>query len=411
MSGVVDRPQRAADGRADPARTRLRVLTFTTLYPNAAQPSHGIFVENRIRNLAASGEVDIEVVAPMPVFPVARRVSVRYADKAAPAHETRHGLRVHHPRYALVPKLTVPVAPYLMYRAARPCIAALRAGGFDFDLIDAHYFYPDGVAAALLARHFGKPLTITGRGTDLNVLPGYRLPRMMILWAAARAAGLVTVSRSLKDRLIELGIAESRVRVLRNGIDLRLFRPQDREAARRRFGLDGSVLLAVGNLVTEKGHDLAIEALALLPGHRLALVGSGPEEQRLKDLAARRGVADRVHLLGRMPHDELPAVYSAADLLVLASTREGWPNVLLEAMACGTPVVAASVGGVPEVVAAPAAGELFRERTPSALAAAVERAVARRIDRAATRAYAEAFGWDETTNGQLALFRSIVASR
>jgi len=169
-------------------------------------------------------------------------------------------------------------------------------------------------------------------------------------------------------------------------------------------------LLSVGHLIPRKGHDLVIQALAQLPGFHLLVAGQGPEEQRLHTVARTAGVEDRVRFLGRVPHDKLRDIYTAADFLVLASSREGWANVLLEAMACGTRVAASDVWGTPEVVAEPAAGTLFKERTPGAIAAAVRRLMAAPADRAATRRYAEGFSWDQTTQGQIDLFRSLIAA-
>lgn len=390
---------------------KLRILTFSTLYPNAVQPSHGVFVENRIRHLAASGAVDVEVVAPVPVFPIVRHFMPAYAEaERAPAQETRHGLTVRHPRYALVPKVSMLAAPLSLYHAARRSIEEVRQDGFDFDLIDAHYFYPDGIAAAMLGRHFGRPVTITARGTDINLIPEHYWPRRMILWAARESAAMITVCTALKDGLVELGAAADKIQVLRNGVDLQTFRPVGREAARGRLGLTAPTLLSVGHLIPRKGHDLVVQALAFLPGYYLLIAGQGPEEQRLKDIAQKIGVADRVRFLGRVAHDQLREVYTAADLLVLASSREGWANVLLEAIACGTRVAASDVWGTPEVVAEPAAGALFKERKPAAIAATVQAIMARPMERAATRRYAEGFSWDQTTQGQIDLFRSIVAS-
>jgi glycosyltransferase involved in cell wall biosynthesis len=388
----------------------VKILTFSTLYPNSAQPHHGVFVENRLRHLVDSGRVDAQVVAPVPWFPTSARAFGRYAEFAAvPSVENRHGLRVLHPRYPVIPAIGMTIAPLLMYVFARRTLKKLLADGHDFDLIDAHYFYPDGVAAAMLGRHFGKPVVITARGTDINLIPRYALPRRMILWAAQRASGLIAVCQALKDALVDLGVDERRVRVLRNGVDLELFKPADRAAARRRFKLDGPTLISVGHLIPRKAHDLVIEALPALPGTQLLIAGDGPEEAALRSLAARLGVNDRVRFLGRVAHEDLAGLYTAADVLVLASSREGWANVLLEAMACATPVVASNVWGTPEVVAAPEAGRLMKQRSPDALAAAVTELLADPPDRAATRAYAEGFSWDATTAGQIELFEQIIA--
>lgn len=401
---------RSADAGDGGEKRTLRLLTFSTLFPNAAAPHHGVFVENRLRHLVASGEAESRVIAPVPWFPSSNPRFGTYATyAAAPRREVRHGIEVDHPRYPLIPKIGMTVAPALLYSWSLPAVRRLLRSGYDFDLIDAHYFYPDGVAAALIARRLGKPVTITARGTDINLIPEYSLPRRQILWAADRADGMITVCQALKDEMVELGIPAERIVPLRNGVDLDLFLPGDREALRRKYGLDGPTLISVGHLISRKAHDLVIEALPHLPEFRLLVAGEGPEDAALRALAEKLQVANRVSFLGRRPHEELPGLYAAADVLVLASSREGWANVLLEAMACGTPVVASNVWGTPEVVAAPEAGRLMRERSGIAIAEGVRDLFAALPDRAATRRYAEGFSWEATTQGQLDLFRSILA--
>jgi glycosyltransferase involved in cell wall biosynthesis len=390
-------------------RHRLKVLTFTSLYPNAANPRHGVFVENRLRHLVSSGAVELRVVAPVPWVPPGLQMRYR-GFAAAPQNEQRDGFVVDHPRYPVIPKFGMTVAPWLMYRWAVAAVARVRAEGFNFDLIDAHYFYPDGVAAVMLGRRFNKPVAITARGSDINVIARFAGPRRQILWAASRAAANIAVSRALKDAMVQVGVPSARIEVLRNGVDLRMFRPANRAAPRQLLGIAGPILMSVGNLVTAKGHDLVVRALIELPGVALVVVGAGPERAELEKLARRVGVGDRVQFLGERPHGELAELYSAADVLVLASASEGWPNVLLEAMACGTPVVASDVGGVAEIVAAPEAGRILHERTPAAIAAAVKALLAAPPSREATRSYAEKYSWDETTKGQIELFTKIVAA-
>ena len=383
---------------------RLRILTFSTLYPNRAQPQHGIFVESRLRHLVSTGAVESVVVAPAPYFPSR---SARFGNWSAyariPRVEQRHGLTVHHPRYLVIPRIGMNLAPALLAAGALRTLRRIREQGYDFDLIDAHYLYPDGVAAAWLGRYFGKPVVVTARGTDVNLIPQLRIPRRLIQWSLRRVAGIVAVSEALKDAVVALGETPQPVTVLRNGVDLDLFRPTDGRAA------TAPTLLSVGHLIERKGHDLIIRALPQLPEFELTIVGEGPERVALAALATSLGVAGRVRFLGARPHDELPAIYGAADALVLASSREGWANVLLEAMACGTPVVASNVWGNPEVVKAPG-GCLMPERSPAGVAEAVRMLFAARTDRVATRRYAEGFSWDETSRGQVELFRRVVGT-
>lgn len=382
----------------------MKILTFSTLFPNAEKPGHGIFVETRLRHLVASGKVESRVVAPVPWFPLRHDRFGSYARFArVPRQEVRHAIRVTHPRYPVLPKIGMNVAPALLAQSARREIGRILDEGYDFDLIDAHYFYPDGVAAAMLGRYFNKPVVVTARGSDITLLPRYRLPRRMITWAAGRADAVITVCNALRDEVVALGVDQRRVTSLRNGVDLALFQPIER-AENAQF-----TLLAVGHLVPVKGHELIIGALPLLPDVRLVIAGDGPERTRLERQARELDVANRVHFLGAVPQSDLRQHYGSADALVLASSREGWANVLLESMACGTPVVASRVYGTPEVVAAPEAGVLMDERSAGAVAAAVRRLRASYPDRAATRRYAERFSWDDTTNGQIRVFERALA--
>lgn len=390
----------------------LRVLTFTSLYPNEAQPNHGVFVENRLRHLLQTGRVEASVVAPIPWFPIKHRSFGRYAAfAAAPRSETRHGIFVAHPRYLVIPRLGMNLSPLLMYAGVRAAVTQRCREMGGVDLIDAHYFFPDGVVAALLARDLRLPLTITARGTDINLIPAYPAARRMILWAAGRADALITVCDALKDELVRLGEPANKIRTLRNGVDLDLFKPLPRAETRRIWSLSAPLLLSVGALIPRKRHDLVIRSLPLMPGTSLAIAGEGPQRAVLQQLACDLGVGDRVRFLGPVPHEQLPEVYSAADALVLASTREGWANVLLEAMACGTPAIATNVWGAPEVIRAPQAGRLLDQASPEALAAAVGALLADPPPRSETRRYAESFGWGATSRGQLEVFYGILSAR
>jgi glycosyltransferase involved in cell wall biosynthesis len=389
---------------------KIRTLLFSTLYPSSVRPGHGIFVETRLRELQKLERSETRVVAPVPWFPLSSPRFGAWAQLAStPREEERNGFRVYHPRYLLPPKVGMNIAPLMLALGARTTLARLIREGFDFDLIDAHYYYPDGVAAALLARWFGKPFVVTARGTDLNLVPNYPLPRRMILWAAARAEASIGVCEALMQRLGSLGAEGSRLRVMRNGVDLERFKPLPQSECRRELGLpeDGPLLLSIGHLVELKGHHLVIDALTELPGVRLAIVGGGEMRAELESRAAGLGVADRVTFAGARPNAELRRWFGAANALVLASSREGWANVLLESMACGTPVVATRVGGTPEVVASSEVGELIDERSGPGIATGVRALLARNPAREAVRRYAEGFGWEPTSCAQIELFDEI----
>jgi len=390
----------------------IRTLLFSTLYPSEVRPIHGIFVETRLRELVNSGQVESRVIAPVPWFPF---TDARFGDygkfAATPRVAQRNGIEVHHARYFLPPKVGMNLAPHTLAMAALPIARQLIRDGFDFDLIDAHYYYPDGVAAGILARKLGKPFVVTARGTDLNLIPQYARPRRLILQTAEAAVASIGVCKALMDTLAELGADPAKLHVFRNGVDLERFTPEPRAAARTRLGLpqERRQLLSVGHLIERKGHHLAIEALPLLPDDiELTIIGTGPEQAALKNLASQLGVTPRVRFAGQIPQTELKWWYSAADILLLGSSREGWANVLLESMACGTPVVASNIWGTPEVVSTPDAGRLMQVRTAAAMAASVNELFATYPARENVRHHAEGFSWTQTTEDQLRLFRSML---
>ena len=388
--------------------SKISILTVSTLFPNSLQPSHGIFVETRLRRLLADGKVKARVLAPIAWVPPGITSAEMRKLRAIPDFEQRNTLDVDHPRYLVVPKVGMNLAPHTLYRAMRKRLRKMLDAGLKVDLIDAHYFYPDGVAATWLGAEFNLPVVITARGTDINLIPDYPRPRRLILEAAENAAAMITVCQALKDRLIELGAPASKITTLRNGVDLEKFHVKDRGALRSQLGVSGLVLASVGLLIERKGHHLIIEALKQVPDATLLLAGSGPDRQKLEDLAAGLGVKDRVRFLGSVDQKTLCDIYNCADISILASSREGWANVLLESMACGTPVLGSAVWGTPEVIAAPEAGLLLKNRDAQNIVAGISQLRSAMPDRAATRRYAEKFDWQSTTDGQVAIFRSIL---
>lgn len=387
----------------------IKTLLFSSLYPSAVRPIHGIFVETRLRELIKTGQVQTTVVAPVPWFPFKGQRFGEYGLFATtPKFEHRNGLDVYHPRYFLPPKVGMNIAPHTMAMATLPVIKKLIAEGFDFDLIDAHYYYPDGVAAGFIAKVLGKPFVVTARGTDLNLIPQHAYPRKLILQTAAQAHASIGVCQALMDSLKALGADAAKLHILRNGVDLQRFEPEPRQAARQRLGLplQEKLLLSVGHLIERKGHHIAIDALPLLPPDvRLLIVGSGPDRAALQKRAEKHGMAERVQFVGVVPQADLKWWYSAADALALCSSREGWANVLLEAMACGTPVIATNIWGTPDVVSTPDAGVLMASRTGQGLTEAWRTLCAHYPNRERVRAHAETFSWDATTQGQLTLFK------
>jgi teichuronic acid biosynthesis glycosyltransferase TuaC len=389
----------------------IRTLLFSTLYPSSVRPGHGIFVETRLRELVQSGYVVSKVVAPVPWF---FSTNPKYGDYArmasTPVREHYQGFDVLHPRYFLPPKIGMNVAPLTLAISAKSSIQRLMAEGFDFDVIDAHYYYPDGVAAALLAKYFKKPLAITARGSDINLISKYPIPRHWIRWASQHATASIGVSTALTNVMASLGMPRSSLMTMRNGVDLDRFRPIPRDGLRIQLGWpEQATLICVGNLVENKGQHLAIQALVDLPDFRLVIAGDGPDKPALQALAQQIKVDSRVQFLGRIAQNELARYYSAADILVLPSSREGWPNVLLESMACGTPVVSTNVGGTAEIVISNDAGRLMPQRSAAALAASVVDLWDSLPSRRHVREIAQLFSWQSTVQAQIDLFIQMTA--
>lgn len=391
----------------------MHILTFTTLYPNAEQIRHGIFVEQRMRHFRDHSGDRITVVAPVPWFPFkSRRFGAYGAYARVPRREERHGIEIFHPRYPVIPKLGMSLAPWLMTAFMLPWLWRLRRRTeYRFDLIDAHFFYPDGVAAVVIGKALRVPVVVTVRGNDVSLYPRWFWPRCFLRWAIPRTDAIVCVSQALKDAVLELARPSHPIEVLRNGVDLTLFRPVDGEALRAELGISGPMLICVGHLIERKGQHLVVEALRDIPEATLVLVGDGPMEGALRSQVAAAGLEDRVVFCGGIEQGELSRYYSAADAMILASSREGWANVLLESMACGTPVVATEIWGTPEVVRPESGGVLVKDREPGAIAEAVRRLLDSSPSREEVRRYAEQFDWKDPSIGLEALFSRLVSTR
>lgn len=347
--------------------TPLRVLSIATLFPDAARPNFGLFVEKSLRALAAQPDIDLTIAAPigLPPWPLSRHPRYR-ALGALPLEERWDGLPVHRPRFTLVPRFGTRFNPAAIARAVLPIA---RAG--QFDIVDAQFFYPDGPAAMRLAAALGLPFSVKARGADISHFGHDRAARPQLLAAADRAAGLLAVSDAMRRDMAAIGIDADKTAVHYTGIDHARFCPGDRAAARAALGMtDAPAILTVGALIPRKGQALAIEALPALPGVHYWLAGAGEAEGHYRALAQRLGVADRVHLLGPVANADLPRLYRAADLLVMPSVSEGLANAWVESLACGTPIVISDAGGAAELVTSPVAGRIAA-RTPAAIADAV----------------------------------------
>jgi len=389
----------------------MKILTYTTLYPNSVQKRHGIFIENRLRHLVKEKNVEATVIAPVPWFPFKNPRFGSYSEFASvPSYEKRFGIDVYHPRFPVIPKIGMNISPSLLFHFTKNFTKKIIEKVNGVDLIDAHYFYPDGVAAARIGQLLNLPVVISARGTDINVIPNYPVPRKQILEAAKAASGLIAVSKALKNKLIEIGVERDKIHTIRNGVNLNQFSIKSRDEIRKKYDLNSFTLLSVGNLVELKGQHLVISALKHLSDIRLIIVGQGEQEATLKEQVKMFDLKDRVLFFPNLSQDELALIYNAVDVTVLASSREGMPNVVLESLACGTPVIATNVGGVPEILDSEISGIILDSRSVDNLVEAIKKIKNISPQRLNVRAYAEQFDWSEVVERQFGLYKSVIGN-
>lgn len=394
------------------------IVVFSSLFPSQLQPGAGLFVRERMFRVGK--HLPLSVVAPTPWFPFQALLNrVRpYFRPGAPVSEKQFGIDVWYPRFFSVPSLLKRFDGLMMALGALSLMRRLKLDG-RLDIIDAHFAYPDGYAASLLSRWLKVPFTITLRGTETRHIQDGLLSRML-LQVIEQAAQVFSVSESLRKLVIAHGASPAKIEVIGNGVDTERFSPCDRERCRSSLGLasQAKVLISVGGLVQRKGFHRVIEVLPQLREHFPDLIflivgGASAEgnnraelEQQVKDLE----LEQCVRFLGAQTSEKLPAILSAADVFVLATSNEGWANVFLEAMACGLPVVTTDVGGNREVVCNERLGMVVPFGDSAALASALRESLLRSWDGQHIRSYAQENSWDERIT-RLSAYFSRVAQR
>ncbi len=391
----------------------MKILLVSNIFPNSAEKERGVFTYRIAMALRALCRVD--VVAPLPwVPPILRKKNKgKYAHAQVPVREEISGLRVYHPRYVVIPRVLGFMHPVFMFGPLLRLVKRLDRQN-QIDLISAHWIFPDGVAAGWVARKLGKPIILTALGCDINYYPTLTFRKSQIKGALRMADAVTVKGNSLKEKVLDLQVPDEKVFLIPNGIDLHRFHIMDRSAARQELGIHGNgpFLLTVGSLDEVKGTCYLLEALnkmadALKALPHLLMVGDGPLKQALFSQAQSLGLTRQITFFGRRPHHEIPIWMNAADLFCLPSIREGRPNALMEALACGTPAVASGVGSVPEIINE-GNGRIAQAGDPENLRRQILVCLNRSWDRKTIRESVLGFTWEQCASLYMRTFQKVL---
>lgn len=390
----------------------MHILTITSLFPDSVHPYHAVFVRSRMEAFIKKHGHQLTVIAPVPFYPNLPFGTVKTYDDLArvPSVEDPWGYPIYHPRYFILPFISMRYHGRLMAAAVKATTKKIH-GENPVDIVDGHYIYPDGSAALTAGKLLGVPIVLSARGTDLNLFPTIDSIKDSVIHNISQADALICVSDALKKKAEALHKGLNRCHVVSNGINERFFYKTNRQKARAEAGLpvSGKIILSVGNLVTNKGIDKLIEAFGKLgsSGNYLVIIGNGPERKGLESLCGRLKIDEKVLFLGPIANEYLGQYYNAADLFVLPSAREGWPNVLCEAQACGLPIVSSDVGGAGEIVRHEWQGRLVKGNSPGILAEALTVALDTNWDRDKIAESGKTRTWSNVADDLEALFQSV----
>jgi glycosyltransferase involved in cell wall biosynthesis len=379
----------------------MQTLIISSIFPNNREPAKGTFVIDQVSEL--SRLCALKVIAPVPWSLPVRNIEKWYMFSKVAKTEIIKGIETYHPQYLIIPKFFRSLYGYFYFLGIIGCVRKICKSS-KFDIIVAYFAYPDGFAAALLAKLFKKPLIIYALGSDINVFIKSKIKRFLTKFAFRTATRIIAVSNDLKGKIINLGIEEPKVTVIPNGVDVSKFMPMDKYSCRERLSLpqDKKIILFVGAIREVKGVKYLIEAFAELIKNRdnkvfLAIVGDGELKETLENRIINSGLAGKVKTEGAKLHNEIPIWINACDVFCLPSLSEGCPNVVLEALACGKPVVATKVGGLPEIIVSEEYGILVPPRSPHELANALRMAIAKEWDPQVLRKKINGFTWKENS--------------
>jgi len=397
------------------ASKRLNVLFFTNLFPTPVDPTRGIFHLQLVRELASI--CDITVVCPLPWFPrwpFLKRLARWYAFAKIPSEYEVGGIHVHSPKYLMLPKVSGAMQGRLVYLGSHRVIKKLHRQQA-FDVINALWLYPDAVAAERVGNQLGIPMVPAALGCDVNRMLKESDKRDQIVCMLKNAGRIISVSDGLRDGMVAEGILRDRVSIISNGVNTDLFFPREKSIERSRHGLplNKKIVVYVGRLAEEKGLTTLVAAAGLISAKRedflLCIVGDGPQMDELRNQTTELGISEAVRFIGHQNHEAIASWLGACDVFCLPSIREGCPNVIIEALSSGRPVVASRVGGIPDMVKSNT-GALVEPAQPNELAEALNHALDQYWDTEAIANSVKENTWRATAEVYLSVYRDAVST-
>ncbi len=384
----------------------LKIAVVTAHFPSSAQPTHGRPAVETMRVLSCIA--DVRVFYPHAAYPS----WLRPRSRSYPAFDSAYavpGVRVEYCDYPALPLISRPFNGSIAARALLP-----RVRAFAPDILFSYFLYPDGYAALRIGRALSVPVVAMGVGSDVHNI-GDRFTLMRTRAVLRQADFLAAISGDLRHRMVAMGAAAERTRTIVSGCDISVFHPRNRLEARQKLGLDAAAeaVVYIGRMDVKKGLRELVAAAAALhsarPRLRVYLVGEGPDRLLIENAIAANHAGEYIHALPECAFDAVSVWMAAADLVTLPSYMEGCPNVVLEALASGRPVVATNVGGIPEMMN-DEHGQLVQPRDPDALAVALAAALDRSWDAQAISSHGSR-SWDAVAAEVLEIFQSLVSRR
>lgn len=391
----------------------MKVLLVTNLFPSSADPERGVFTLQLAKQMAKHCE--LTVICPLPWFPkwkILSSLKKWYIFAEVPYHYQIDGVNVYSPKYPMIPKVSEAMQAKLMTIGLKRCITKLHKQQ-PFDVINSHWFYPDSVSVDSISQRLNIPHIATGLGCDVNHDLFDKDKRKAILEMTSRAKALTVVSSDLKKVLVNENISSEKIYTLPNGVDVTQFKRQDKGQCRKLLGLKESqnIILYVGRLSEEKNIARLIEAFSKINDtdnlQELYIVGDGPLKQNLEDLAKELEIDRQVNFVGKVEHALVATWMGATDLFCLPSIREGCPNVVLEALGSGRPVIASNVGGIPDMVSNET-GILFQPLEISDITHSFEQAIKRHWDSEKIANSVKELTWENAAFKYLSVYKKAI---